>query len=446
MRQSLVSSTETRRTTKRDAPMFASLPGAPLTFLLTGFAWLGISFLVGIALIIGLVYGTPLPRWLKPVHVHGALVGGILQLAIGALLVSLARFSDRKDAYAHSRSALFVTWNAATAGLLLSFCLGNMTFAGLAGLLLTGTVLWLMKIAWIHVGKALPEPPGAGWMYRAALVALLIGLAAGLAMAFHLTDGYYAHARLAHIHLIVLGFLTVTFTVALHQLLATLLQVPLDLGTMTRVALWSLPAGFAVLLVGFLMSAVWLEIGLGCLLVASITLCTVNFLRTWLKAGSPGTAAIDHLLTGAFFLVLVTATGLAMGANYLRNPPLMPIGSLHLTAYTHLAFIGFLTQVICGSLSFLVPHLLTVTRVHNTAKREAYRAQLDGIMNRWRTVQLAGLSLGTMALSVLASLTWSLPLGSLYVQSSVWIAAGLLLASLTLFVAKLAWAVGLRPS
>ena len=73
MRQSLVSSTETRRTTKRDAPMVASLPGAPLTFLLTGFAWLGISFLVGIALIIGLVYGTPLPRWLKPVHVHGAL-------------------------------------------------------------------------------------------------------------------------------------------------------------------------------------------------------------------------------------------------------------------------------------------------------------------------------------------------------------------------------------
>jgi len=67
-------------------------------------------------------------------------------------------------------------------------------------------------------------------------------------------------------------------------------------------------------------------------------------------------------------------------------------------------------------------------------------------MNRWRTVQLAGMSLGTMALSVLASLTWSQPLGSLGVQSTVWIAAGLLLASLTLFAAKLAWAVGLRPS
>jgi hypothetical protein len=135
-----------------------------------------------------------------------------------------------------------------------------------------------------------------------------------------------------------------------------------------------------------------------------------------------------------------------MSANYLRNPPFLPIGSLHLVAYTHLAFIGFLTQMICGGLSYVVPELLAATRVRNHAKRELYRSQLDEIMNRWRTVQLAGLSLGTIALSVLASLTWSVPLGSPYVQSSVWIASGLLLASLTLFAAKLAWALGLRPS
>ena len=98
MRQSLVS--QARRAAKPGAPAILSLPGTSLTFLLTGFTWLGISFLLGIALIIGLVYGIPLPRWLKPVHVHGALVGGILQLAIGGLLVFIARDSDRKDAHA----------------------------------------------------------------------------------------------------------------------------------------------------------------------------------------------------------------------------------------------------------------------------------------------------------------------------------------------------------
>jgi hypothetical protein len=194
------------------------------------------------------------------------------------------------------------------------------------------------------------------------------------------------------------------------------------------------------------MSALWVEIAVGCLLVAGIALCTVHLIRTWLGAGSPGTAATDHLLIGAFFLVLASAAGLAMGANYLTTPPLLPIGSLHLVAYTHLAFIGFVTQVIFGCLSYVVPDLLAVARIQNHAKQAVYRGQLEAIMNRWRTVQLAGTSLGTMALSVLASLTWSQPLGSLGVQSTVWIAAGLLLASLTLFAAKLAWAVGLRPS
>ena len=51
-----------------------------------------------------------------------------------------------------------------------------------------------------------------------------------------------------------------------------------------------------------------------------------------------------------------------------------------------------------------------------------------------------------MGLAGLAALTWSLPLGSPYVQSAVWIDAGLLVGSLALFTAKLAWAVGLQPA
>jgi hypothetical protein len=174
--------------------------------------------------------------------------------------------------------------------------------------------------------------------------------------------------------------------------------------------------------------------------------CTYNLTATWLKSGLPGNAASDHLLIGVVFLFLAMVAGLGMGVNYLRVPPALPIGSLHIVAYTHLAFIGGMTQIICGSLSSCVPAILTVTRVPASKKRLVYRAQLDEIMNRWRTIQLAGMSFGTMALSVLASLTWSLPLGSPYVQSMVWVAAGLLIAGLTLFAAKLAWAVGMRPS
>ncbi|HTL62474.1 MAG TPA: hypothetical protein VL261_12570 [Nitrospira sp.] len=428
--------------TKHASPSSVSWCGTPLTFVLAGFTWLALSFVLGMGLLIGLVDGTPLPQWLKPLHVHGALVGGILQLAIGSLLLWIVRVSERHDGYAQTHPALFLTLNGGTAALLLGFWLGSMTAVGLAGLLLSALVLSISKTAWTLFGKA----ADAGGMYRVAQVALLCGLAAGVAMAFRLTGSYSAHARLTHIHLIVLGFATLSCLVAVHQLMPLLTGTPVSLGPVRRFALWLLPVGFAVLLAAFLASALWLQIAAGCLLLVSIGLCSDHLAARWFKGDRQGTAATDHLLTGVFFLVLVTAAGVGMAANYLSNPPLLPIGSLHLMAYTHLAFIGFMTQVVCGGVSFVVPEVLARTRVPNTAKREVYRATLDAIMNRWRAFQLIGMSLGTMALCVLASLTWNLPLSSSYVQGTVWIATGLMVSSLTLFAAKLAWVVGLRPS
>jgi len=418
----------------------------PLTFLLTGFVWLLLSSLVAIATLIGLVNGTPLPSWLRMIHVHGALVGGLLQLVIGGFFVSLARCSEHKDAYSESRAALFLTLNGATIGLLVGFWLGQMMVVGLAGLVLIGVVLSLSQMAWPHVQEEINEPAGAGWIYRAALIALLIGLAVGVAMAFRLVQVYYTHARLLHIHLIVLGFLTVTFVVALHQLIPALLQKPVANLRLAGLTLALLPVGFAILLAGFVTSSLWLEIAVGSLLVVVVALCTYNLIATWARSGLPGNAASDHLLIGIFFLLLATVTGLAMAANYVPTPPFLPMGLLHLVAYTHLAFIGFMVQSVCGALSYGLPIVLAVSRVPNSKKRESYRAQLDAIMNRWRAVQLGAMSLGTMGLSVLAALTWSLSLGSFYVQGAVWIAAGLLLVSLALFAAKLAWAAGLPPS
>jgi hypothetical protein len=423
----------------------ASLLGTPLSFLLTGFAWLLLSAVLGIATLIGLVKGTPLPHWLKSLHVHGALVGGILQLVIGGFLLSVAHSSEFKDAYTKSRAGLFLTFNGSTIVLLVAFWLRHMMLAGLAGLVLIGLVLSLARTAWPHVQEHMNQPAGAGWIYRTALMALLLGLAVGVAIALSLIETYYAHARLLHIHLIVLG-LTVALVVTLHQIVPALLQRNLANVQLSRLALRSLAIGFAILLAGFLTSFLWLEIVVGGLIITTVGLCTYNLIMTWVRSGLPGNAASDHLLIGIFFLLLATITSLAMAANYLPNPPLLPIGSLHLVAYTHLAFIGFMFQSVCGALSYGVPLLLAITRVPNTKKRETYRAQLDGIMNQWRTVQLGSMSFGTIGLSALAALTWSQSLGSLYVQTVVWTTAGLLLLSLALFSAKLAWAVGLQPS
>ncbi|MDE3220660.1 MAG: hypothetical protein KGO23_14935, partial [Nitrospirota bacterium] len=93
-----------------------------------------------------------------------------------------------------------------------------------------------------------------------------------------------------------------------------------------------------------------------------------------------------------------------------------------------------------------IPEMLATSRIASRKKQEPYREQLAAIMDRWRTVQLTGLSLGTMGFGVLAAMTWNFPLSSLSIQVATWVTVGLLLSSLTLLATKLAWAFGVRPS
>jgi magnesium-transporting ATPase (P-type) len=158
-----------------------------------------------------------------------------------------------------------------------------------------------------------------------------------------------------------------------------------------------------------------------------------------------GSAAADHLLTGTFFLLFTIILGVLVGANNLSSPPLMPYGRLHLVAYTHMALVGFVLQTIMGALSHLIPITLAVSRVPSNKKRGPYLDQLTTIMDRWRTVQISGLSLGTMGLAVLASLTWNVPLSSIYIGIATWTCFGLLLSSLAIFSVKLAAVLSRQP-
>jgi hypothetical protein len=214
---------------------------------------------------------------------------------------------------------------------------------------------------------------------------------------------------------------------------------------LARLVMGLLPAGFAILIGGFITSSLRLELVIGGLLVISIGLYAYNLWRTWIGSGQPGNAASDHLLIATFFLVLMMIMGVLVGANFLPQLPVLPFGSLHLAAYTHMALIGFILQTVCGALSYGIPEMLATSRIASRKKQEPYRDQLAAIMDRWRSVQLTGLSLGTMSFGILAAMTWNFPLSSFPIQIATWVTVALLLGSLTLFTAKLAWAFGVRP-
>jgi hypothetical protein len=418
----------------------------PLAFLISGFSWLLLSSLLGLAILIGLVHGTPLPTWLRSVHVHATLIGGILQLMIGGLLASQSTAIQIGTPPSHSHLGLLITLNVATVAVLVGFGFGNMTVVGVAGIVVIGAVISIASVAWLYRPQSQTELTNTSWLYRFSLTALLVGLAVSVAMAFRLIPEYYAHARLLHLHVTLMGFIVMAMIGATQQFLPVILNTTLYSPRLARFVLVSLPAGFTLLIGGFIASSLYLELAIGGLLIVTIGLYSYNLLRTWMDSGHPGNATSDHLLAATFFLVLMMIMGVLVGANFLPQPPALPFGSLHLAAYTHMALIGFILQTVFAAFSHGLPDLLATDRVTNVKIQRTYQVQLAAIMNRWRAIQLTGLSLGTMGLGVLAAMTWNVPFGSLSLQIATWVTVGLLLSSLTLFTAKLAWALGVQPS
>ncbi|NOT94953.1 MAG: hypothetical protein HOP00_01400, partial [Nitrospira sp.] len=203
------------------------LTARPLTFLTTGFGWLLLSSLLGIAILIGLIHGTPLPSWLRLVHVHAILIGGILQLTIGGLCASLSHSSHGDETPSKSHLGLFVILNASTVGLLVGFGLGDMRIVGAAGVVILGAVASLAPVAWQFSRQSPAHPANPSWLYRFSLIALLGGLAIGIAMVFRVMPEFYAHARLLHLHLILMGFVTLAMIGATQRLLPIILQTEL---------------------------------------------------------------------------------------------------------------------------------------------------------------------------------------------------------------------------
>src|SRR5512147_3101147 len=120
----------------------------PVTFLLTGFSWLVLSSILGLAILVGLVRGTPLPAWVRLAHVHAALVGGVAQMILGGFLAFIPPLLMTGQKQRDSHAVLFVTINAGAIGMLIGFWLHQYALVGSAGFLVIGTFLWIARDAW----------------------------------------------------------------------------------------------------------------------------------------------------------------------------------------------------------------------------------------------------------------------------------------------------------
>jgi hypothetical protein len=419
----------------------------PPVFLLTGLAWLIASSLLGLILFLATIRGIALPPMLRLLHVHAALVGGVAQMILGAMLALvpplLMTGRDRPDAH----PALFALMNGGTIGVLMGFWVQDYTIVGISGALVVVAFLSLVTDALRQVRTSLVSPPLNLWFYGTAVLALLAGLGFGESMAFRTIPlPFLGQGRLAHIHLNLLGFATLSIIGTMHNLFPTVLNARLYSPRLARLTYLILPVGILLLVMGFLLSNLWAQIGAGAVVLAAVVMYAYNMLRTWMGSGRPSSIASDHFLLATLFLLLVVPTGILVAINFLWEPSGVPFGRLHLVGYTHLALTGFILQTIFGALSYLLPIILAVSRVASSKKRGPYLAQLTSIVERWRILQVGALTLGTMGLAVVAALVWNYNLHSTVVQVASWMTAGLLFAGIGIFGAKIGLLLTHHPS
>lgn len=418
--------------------------GSSLSFLLAGWGWLLLTSLLGLATFWGIVRGAPLPSGLRLLHVHGVLVGGLLQLMTGLAIAAHDLTSHEGKRPTHR--LLFLSMNLAALGFALGAWLRDSTLTLSAGLLLAALFVPMARRMMTGLRTCSGWTPLSHVYFGISLAGLFGSLILGGLLADAWYPTWHGIIRLGHLHAGLLLFLTLGTVGAIQLALPLLLHRPLRSAGLGQAVLLLLPASAAGLITGFVLSSVHIQLAAGSALLVALALCCVNLLRTWNQAGQPGSAATDHLLTAVSFLLIMTCIGLAVGINVLWTPPVMPYGTLHLVAYAHTAFLGFLLQSMVGGLSFTLPSLLAAARIANQKKRGAYREDLERIMNRWRAAQVATVSFGSLGLVLVASLTWNLPLSSPWIQTGTWISLGLLLLHLTMVTVKIAQTTGAQPA
>ncbi|MDR4462998.1 MAG: cbb3-type cytochrome c oxidase subunit I [Nitrospira sp.] len=418
---------------------------SPLTLCFTGFTWLTLGSILGLAILIGLVRGTPLPSWVRSLHVHATLIGGVAQILLGGLLLLVAPPESKANLGSDSRPFTFWALNGGVIGMLVGFWLHHDLVVGIAGFAVIAGFLSLIRGIWMRARPGWNSSVGPSWYYALLFFGLVGGSICGALLAFGIFPESHGYVRLAHIHLVVLGFMTLALIDMMQQILPTVWNTTLAHPRLVRFTTIFLAIGVVALISGFLNSSVLLEMIAGTILFVSVGLLIGNLFGTWLSSSHTGSAASDHLLVSTFFLLFTVLLGILIGANNLSSPPRLPYGTLHLVAYTHMAFVGFIMNAMIGACSHLLPNALAARRVAGHKKRALYCDQLTTIMNRGRSLQVATLSLGTMGIGILATLTWNVPLSSIYIHTTMWTCFILLLASFLLFAIKLTTMVAKQP-
>ncbi|MEO6886060.1 MAG: hypothetical protein ABI232_07225 [Jatrophihabitantaceae bacterium] len=241
----------------------------------------------------------------------------------------------------------------------------------------------------VHVGRA-RRFAGSMRFYWAASVAVLFGIGLGVTMVVgDLSLAWYGRVYVTHVHVGLLGWVTLTVLGTEFSLWPTALRTRMVPGT-EQAARWALigcASGLTLIVVGLLAwNRAVAELGLAGYLVG-IVVFAVPFVRTGLQR-PPYTPSTVMLAASTVWLLV----GLVVDAVAVAGASDPTALSGDVMGFVPWLLTGFVIQVLLGALSYLIPIVLSTGPA--LGRRRA------AMLRTWWIARVVMLNLGTVMIAV----------------------------------------------
>jgi len=219
--------------------------------------------------------------------------------------------------------------------------------------------------------------------FSVAIVYLVLSSTLGLLMQLGMVSGKGFHS---HIHMALLGFVTMTIMGAMYQIVPTVLGVKLHNPRLAEAQFWLFNLGVLGLTISFFTGRPYI-VPLAILTVLSSYLFVFIIIATHRSSKAPSTLTMKFFLAALFYFSLAIAMGAALTLPQLRQMALYYKGN-YLVGHVHLALIGFVTFTIMGAMYQMLPML---------ALKKLYSPKIGELQFWLVNIGILGFYLGTLS-------------------------------------------------
>jgi len=331
-----------------------------LRFYIAVLTYLLISCTLGVLLATGLIDKMFPHAMLDLAHAHLALVGWVSMVIVGSMYqivpVLLGTGLDSESLGNYQ----FWIMNVGGVGVFIGFLTANMGVVSLFGAVLAFSLYLFAYIIYRTMRRRNVGIGLAMKFFIAAIVYILVSstfgvlMASGTARAF-LSKGYL---RLAHVHLALVGFVTLTIMGAMYQMLPMLSLKELYSEKIGEIQFWMTNLGvvglFISLVTGYSIRSVQFKT-FAFILVVSVLLFIFDMLMT-LFAKDKNVWKMDITIKYYASAIVYLAVSCLLGVSLAMFPSIR--GRNIGLAHAHLALVGFVSITIIGAMYHLVPLLV----------------------------------------------------------------------------------------